>query len=77
MAPNLLVRRNYDALPPILAGRETPAVRRRVEDFFGSVEQIFESWVRRRKSPHTQRAYRQDVMSFFRFCGIEWPRELQ
>ena len=75
MASNLPVRRTNEALPPILAGRETPAVRRRVEDFFGSVEQIFESWVRRRKSPHTQRAYRQDVMSFLRFCHIEWPRE--
>src|ERR1051326_4083419 len=75
MASKLLVRRTDDALPPILAGRETLAVRKRVEEFFSSVEQIFESWVRRRKSPHTQRAYRQDVMSFLRFCGIEWPRE--
>jgi site-specific recombinase XerC len=27
----------------------------------------------RRKSAHTQRAFREDVMSFVRFVGIEWP----
>lgn len=63
MASNLPAKRINETLPPILAGRETPAVRKRVEEFFSSVEQIFESWVKRCNSPHTQRAYRQDVMS--------------
>jgi hypothetical protein len=44
-------------LLPILTGRETPAVEKRVEEFYDSVEQIFEPLVRRRNSPHTQRAY--------------------
>ena len=63
-----------DRLPAILSGRETPEVRKRVEQFYSSVADIFEAWVKRRKSPHTQRAYREDVMSFVRFVGIEWPQ---
>lgn len=62
-----------DILPPILAGRDTPAVRERVQHFFSSVASIFEAWVARRQSPHTQRAYREDVMAFVKFAGIEWP----
>jgi site-specific recombinase XerD len=60
-------------LPPILAGRDTPAVRERVHEFFSSVASIFEAWVARRNSPHTQRAYREDVMAFVKFARIEWP----
>jgi site-specific recombinase XerD len=62
-------------LPPLLAGRETPALRKRVEPFYYSIADIFEAWINRRKSPHTQRAYRQDVMSLVAFLGIEWPQE--
>lgn len=62
-------------LPPILAGRDTPAVRERVHGFFSSIASIFESWVTRRQSPHTQRAYRADVMVFVEFMGIKWPDE--
>src|SRR5690242_15405082 len=61
------------ALPPILAGASTPAIRQRVEEFFSSVASIFESWVARRQSPHTQRAYREDVMAFVKFMGWTWP----
>ena len=60
-------------LPPILAGNLTPDIRRRVEEFYFSVASCFESWVTRRQSPHTQRAYREDVMAFVKFAGIEWP----
>ena len=60
-------------LPPILAGAATPDIRSRVEKFFFSVASIFESWVTRRSSAHTQRAYREDVMSFVKFAGIPWP----
>lgn len=63
------------ALPPILAGATTPAMRKRVEEFFFSVASIFESWVARRQSPHTQRAYREDVMTFVKFLGIAWPEQ--
>jgi hypothetical protein len=49
------------SLPPILAGRATLEVQQRIHEFYSSVAQIFESWVARRPSPHTQRAYREDV----------------
>ena len=62
-------------VPPILAGQATKAVRERVGRFFVSVAEIFERWVHRRESPHTQRAYRGDVMACVRFLGIRWPEE--
>jgi hypothetical protein len=62
-------------LPPILVGRHTPAVEAQVGSFYGSVSEIFERWVTRRSSRHTQRAYRQDVMDFVRFLGLRWPEE--
>src|SRR5205809_1030436 len=62
-------------LPPILIGATTPAIRKRVEQFFFSVASCFEFWVKRRQSPHTQRAYREDVMAFVRFMGITWPEQ--
>jgi len=63
------------SLPPILAGRATPDVKARVREFYSSVAGIFESWVARRHSPHTQRAYREDVMAFIKFLGIAWPKD--
>ena len=60
-------------MPNILAGTATPAIRSRVEGFFSSLSTIFESWVHRRQSPHTQRAYRSDVMAFVKFMGLTWP----
>jgi site-specific recombinase XerC len=62
-------------LPPVLAGSLTPAVRERVEDFYLSVATIFETWVGRRKSDHTQRAYRGDVMAFVQFMKWNWPED--
>ena len=62
-------------LPPILAGNAAPDIRRRAEQFFSSVASLFEAWVTRRKSAHTQRAYREDIMSFVRFMEIAWPEE--
>src|SRR4051812_14668661 len=62
-------------LPPIMPGRLTPAVEAQVQSFYRSVAQIFESWVKRRDSKHTQRAYREDVMSFIHFLGIRWPED--
>jgi site-specific recombinase XerD len=60
-------------LPAILAGNATPAIRSRVDQFFSSLASIFESWVARRQSRHTQRAYREDVMAFVKFMGLAWP----
>jgi site-specific recombinase XerD len=64
---------NQPDLPAILAGTATPVVRSRVEHFFSSLASIFESWVARRQSPNTQRAYREDVMAFVKFMGLTWP----
>ena len=64
---------NLPALPPVLSGANTPEIERRVENFFHSVSSIFEAWVNRRKSDHTRRAYRGDVMAFVEFCGFSWP----
>ena len=63
------------SLPPLLAGADTPAVRAAVEDFYFSVAVIFEAWVKRRESPNTQRAYREDVMAFVNWSGWIWPRD--
>lgn len=71
--PQALSERGSSTLPPILSGRDTPAVRQRVHEFFSSIASIFEAWVQRRNSPHTQRAYREDVMAFIKFIGLLWP----
>jgi integrase/recombinase XerC len=62
-------------LPPILPGRHTPAVEAQVGSFYRSVADIFESWVKRRDSRHTQRAYREDIVSFIAFLEIRWPED--
>src|ERR1700722_11561844 len=62
-------------LPPILAGQFTPETQERVERFYFSVAAIFKTWVKRRQSRHTRRAYREDVMAFVRFIGIAWPKD--
>src|SRR5258708_38135519 len=63
--------------PPILSdpGDATPQVRQRVYRFYFSIASCFESWVKRRKSAHTQRAYREDVMAFVKFLAIAWPEK--
>jgi hypothetical protein len=66
---------NQPALPPVIAGANTPEIKRRVENFFHSVASIFEAWVNRRKSNHTRRAYRGDVMAFVEFRGWAWPKD--
>lgn len=60
-------------LPPVLLGSVTPENRQRVENFFFSVASIFEAWVNRRKSEHTRRAYRGDVMAFVQFMNSREP----
>jgi site-specific recombinase XerD len=75
MTVNTLAKREPKTLPPILLGRATAEVQQKVKKFFASVAEIFEVWVARRRSPHTQRAYRQDVMSFVQFVGLRWPKD--
>ena len=60
-------------LPPILAGNYTLHAAKKVRSYYLSIAEIFERWVTRRDSPHTQRAYRQDFMSLVEFLGIVWP----
>jgi site-specific recombinase XerD len=74
MSTELVSAVRPELLPPVLAGHQTEYVRERVEQFYLSVAEIFERWVARRKSHHTQRAYREDVMCFARFMGFEWPQ---
>jgi site-specific recombinase XerD len=59
----------------VIAGSFTPEIKERVESFFHSVAAIFEAWVNRRKSNHTRRAYRGDVMAFVEFQKLVWPRD--
>ncbi len=73
MTTNLPAVSSEQMLPPILAGSFTPDIRRQVNGFYLSIAEIFEAWVTRRQSPHTQRAYREDFMAFVKFLGIEWP----
>src|SRR4051794_13033983 len=60
-------------LPPILIGAQTLAIRERVNQFYFSVASCFDAWVARRQSPHTQRAYRADIMAFVKFMALTWP----
>lgn len=63
-------------LPPILAGTATAEVEAQVQRFFFSVAELYESWLNRRASPHTRRAYDQDVMTFVRgYLRLSWPKQ--
>ena len=72
---HLSTKNNQPDLPAILAGNATPAIRQRVEQFFSSVASVFESWVARRQSLNTQRAYREDVMAFVKLTGLAGPEQ--
>ena len=65
---------NVADLPPVLSGSMTPEIKERVDSFYFSVAAIFDAWVGRRKSNHTRRANRGDVMSFVEFRKLAWPR---
>jgi site-specific recombinase XerD len=73
--PQLLVPTSASReLPPLLLGKATPEVRQQVQSFCYSIAQLYDSWLNRRPSPHTRRAYDQDVMTFARgFLGLHWP----
>ena len=62
-------------LPRILPDHDAPAVRRRVQSFYGSVAAMLEAWITRSENLNTQRSYRAAVMSFVGFMGIRWPEE--
>src|SRR6266700_5011187 len=63
---------------PILRGQVSREVEEHVRSFVFSVAAIYETWLKRRSSVHTRRAYDQDVMNFFReYLGMEWPEQAQ
>lgn len=76
---NLLATENLnkssDLFPPILLGQHTGEVQKKVEKFYLSLDEILERWFIRRQSPHTQRAYRQDIESLLEFLKISRPDE--
>src|SRR5260370_30829046 len=63
-----------ELLRPIQAGSVTQVKKKRTEEFYGSIAEMFEAWIKRRRSPHTQRAYRQDVMGLMAFLNLRWPK---
>jgi site-specific recombinase XerD len=75
MSPTRSLRISKSNLPPILLGSATPWTIKRVRRFYDSVAEIFEAWVERCESRHTQRAYRGDVMAFVGFMRMRWPSE--
>ncbi len=70
-----LADEDLEGLPPVLLGHATGVVKERVGRFYLSVAAMFEAWIARRTSPHTQRAYRRDVMDFVEFLGLRWPED--
>jgi site-specific recombinase XerD len=62
-------------LPPILEGYYTQSVEEKVQRFVLNVPEMLERWISRRTSPHTQRAYRQDLFTFVGFSNLEWPED--
>jgi integrase/recombinase XerC len=63
------------SFPPILLGHESQGTKEKINHFYSSISEIFERWVNRSASYHTQRSYRKDVMSFTEFLGVRWPDE--
>ena len=63
-----------NSMPPIVAGHDTPEMHEQVEAFYRNVAGMFEAWITRRKSVHTQRTYRRSVMNFIEFMEIPWPK---
>ena len=62
-------------LPPILDGFYTLTVEDKVRRFVIGLPEMLERWIGRRASPHTQRAYRQDLFTFIAFAEIAWPAD--
>ncbi len=60
---------------PILVGHANPLIEKQRDSFVNAIHELFERWLARHQSPHTQRAYRQGVNSFLRFADIGWPDE--
>lgn len=66
---------NQNLLPPILDGYYTASVEDKVRRFILNVPEMLERWINRRASPHTQRAYRQDLFTFIGCTNLRWPED--
>jgi site-specific recombinase XerD len=74
MNDSLPAQRTEQELPPIIRGHVTREVEEQVRNFVFSVAAIYETWLGRRSSAHTRRAYDQDVMNFVQgYLGLGWP----
>jgi hypothetical protein len=58
-----------DLLPPILEGCYTLSVEENVSRFVLTVDEMRKRWIRRRTSPHTHRAYRQN-RALLNYCTL-------
>lgn len=66
-----------DSLPLVFLSWSSAEPTERIENFCRCLDGIFETWVNRCNSPHTRRAYREDVMAFTVFIGVAWPQNAQ
>jgi site-specific recombinase XerD len=66
-----------DSLPLVFLSWSSSEPSERIESFCRCIDDIFETWVNRCNSPHTRRAYREDVLAFAAFVGIRWPQNAQ
>lgn len=57
-------------LPEIFPGRESSQTQLEVSAFYENIASVFDAWIGRRNSPHTQRTYRNHVLQFTRFLGL-------
>lgn len=64
-----------ELLPPIIDGCRTPSVEEKARRFTLGIPEMLERWITRCQSPHTQRAYRQDLMTFISFLQLHWPEQ--
>jgi integrase/recombinase XerC len=68
-------RAGHNPLPTIIEGFHTLSVEDKVRRFAQGVPEMLERWISRRASPHTQRAYRQDLFTFIGYADLRWPDE--
>jgi integrase/recombinase XerC len=65
------------SVPAVFLSWANLEASQRIESFCQSIDDIFETWVNRCSSPHTRRAYREDIMAFAAFIGICWPQNAE
>src|SRR5207248_2778422 len=73
--PAVITDGGRSSLPPILDGYSTVSVEEKVRRFVLNLPEMLERWISRRSSPHTQRAYRQDLFTFIGFANLGWPQD--